>query len=479
MKRTFIKILAAALFMLVIMQACVCAVDFPDVSRYHNNYKAISYLVDLGVVSGYETGEFCPEREITRTEFCALVARTMGFNQKSYKVKKLPFSDVPDEYWGIGFISYCYEKNLINGMGNGKFAPAEKVTVAQAVKIAVCAAGLESRVKRINGKNWYDGYIKVADNYGFLDKVTQNAQENAVRANTAQVVYNMIRSGMVEVDEPVYEPEDTDVSDSTDEKTEDKTETEIEDKKPVKEPESTDGVTSEIDGAFNQKDYSEISVIVIDAGHNYSGYDKGAYNEELDVSEEVLTWQMADKLREKLEAEGYEVVMTRENLTDNVENSSLTASLQARVDIANKALADLYISIHCNMGGGKGTETYCFSLGGYSARIAGLVQENITEDTGLYNRGVKTAGFYVIKNTVMPAILIETGFMDNVDDVEFLISEEGQELIAQAVADAVVEYDSMAPIIEEQTEKKSEEQAEDGYDDESLHTNAAEEEEND
>ena len=114
--------------------------------------------------------------------------------------------------------------------------------------------------------------------------------------------------------------------------------------------------------------------------------------------------------------------------------------------MAHKNLADLFISVHCNTGGGKGAETYCFSTGGYAERLAKIVQKNMKEQVGMYDRGVKTANFYVIKNTLMPAILIETGFIDNDSDAWVLTSAEGQEKIAAAVAAAVKEYDNMAPL---------------------------------
>ena len=135
--------------------------------------------------------------------------------------------------------------------------------------------------------------------------------------------------------------------------------------------------------------------------------------------------------------------MTRKEMTDSVANTSVLESLQARVDMAHNALADLFVSIHCNAGGGSGVETYCFSKNSYAGALAELVQENITDCTDLYDRGVKTANFFVIQNTLMPAILIETGFIDSVRDIEILISGEGQSNIAEAIAEAICQYDEM------------------------------------
>ena len=63
------------------------AADFPDVAVNHKNYEAITALTQMGVIAGYDDGSFKPEREITRTEFCALMARTLGYNKDEYIIQ--------------------------------------------------------------------------------------------------------------------------------------------------------------------------------------------------------------------------------------------------------------------------------------------------------------------------------------------------------------------------------------------------------
>ena len=69
----------------------------------------------------------------------------------------------------------------------------------------------------------------------------------------------------------------------------------------------------------------------------------------------------------------------------------------------------------------------------------------------MYDRGVKTANFFVIKNTLMPAILIETGFIDSQKVIKILMSDEGQNQIAGAIASAIRKFDQMPSITD--TEK--------------------------
>lgn len=422
----------------------VFASDFPDMPRTHKNYTAVSDLVELGVIAGYDDGYFRPEREITRTEFCALMARTLGYTKDTYDAAELPFSDVKPGYWGIDYISFCYELGLVNGMGNGEFWPAEKVTVEQATKMAVCAIGKEAEAQRISGDSWYSGYVETAKAYDLFYKVEPEFGKPAVRGDIAQIVYNMIETGFAAMEE-----DESSSGNKSDEELNSEEASASEEK-------DTDGDEAEEEGkippeileAYRQKDYLDVKTILIDAGHNYSGLDTGAENRSLGLKEEEITWQIADKLRNCLENMGYAVVMTRESITDSIANTSVVDSLSARVELGHTSLADLFISIHCNAGGGSGTEVYCFNTDSYAGKLAKLVQKNITDYTGLYNRGVKTANFYVIQNTLMPAILIETGFIDSSRDAEVLASEEGQTGIAEAVAAAVKEYDETVPAVE-------------------------------
>ena len=80
-----------------------------------------------------------------------------------------------------------------------------------------------------------------------------------------------------------------------------------------------------------------------------------------------------------------------------------------------------------------------------SYQLASLVQQEVAEATGRPNLGVwqRQIGLWVLHATQMPAVLIETGFVDNYDDERYLNSEKGQEQIAQAITVALVKYKSM------------------------------------
>ena len=179
--------------------------------------------------------------------------------------------------------------------------------------------------------------------------------------------------------------------------------------------------------------------VYIDAGHNHSGADTGALG--CGLSEHNITYYIASKVEKMLTSKGITVKMSRNTVTDNVGlGRTVNDSLYARYNGANQWGADIFISIHCNAGGGTGCEVYCYKTGGESEKLAKTTLNGILYNTNLSSRGVKTASFAVIKNTTMPAILVETAFIDNAKDAKLLGSEDGQAVIAKGIAEGIMEY---------------------------------------
>jgi N-acetylmuramoyl-L-alanine amidase len=151
--------------------------------------------------------------------------------------------------------------------------------------------------------------------------------------------------------------------------------------------------------------------VILDPGHNIPNVDTGVTGED----SRVLT--QAQRIRKLFEDDGHEVVWALPDLTSGEWLiKSTNSSLRARCIIANKhPEADLYISFHLNAFNGKarGTETFYFSSAGLE--YARPVNDALVS-LGFKNRGCKKKGFYVLRNTTMPAILIESCFVDNSAD---------------------------------------------------------------
>ncbi|MBO6516884.1 MAG: N-acetylmuramoyl-L-alanine amidase [Bacteroidia bacterium] len=228
-----------------------------------------------------------------------------------------------------------------------------------------------------------------------------------------------------------------------------------------------------------------LNTIVIDAGHG--GHDSGCISHGSDVYEKDVCLTIAKKLGKTIadSMPGVKVIYTR---TEDV-----FIPLWKRADIANENNADLFISVHCNahkQSEFHGIETYVMGLhksqgnlevskrengsivleedyeanekySGFdpdsdeahiilslyqnafrnqSLTLASTFQENVEKKQLRKNLGVKEAGFVVLWKTTMPSILVETGFLTNPDEKQYLTSEAGQNKIAHSIYESVLQY---------------------------------------
>ncbi|MEM6253311.1 MAG: N-acetylmuramoyl-L-alanine amidase [Cyanobacteria bacterium P01_D01_bin.156] len=171
-------------------------------------------------------------------------------------------------------------------------------------------------------------------------------------------------------------------------------------------------------------------VVVIDPGHG--GRDPGAVGiGGLQEKQVILpiSQQVADILRQQ----GVDVVMTR--------NRDFELDLEPRVQIAERADADFFVSIHANAinlsrPDVNGLETYYYSQAG--ARFARTVHDIVLRTMGMRDRRARQARFYVLRRTSMPAILIEVGFVTGAEDIHNLRSPEWRSDMASAIARGIL-----------------------------------------
>lgn len=225
-------------------------------------------------------------------------------------------------------------------------------------------------------------------------------------------------------------------------------------------------------------------VVVVDAGHGGRDHGmRGPIGAANKVDESSITLALSKRLRAEFESRGVEVVMTR--TTDTL------IALDDRGRIANRARADVFVSIHVNAanprwrdpGSSRGFETYflaeaktedeqrvaeleneavkyeaeadakngdalSFILNDMkqneylreSSDFAATVQSSLGRVHPAPSRGVKQAGFRVLVGAFMPAVLVEIGFGTNRSDSAYMTSERGQKDLATAIADATMNY---------------------------------------
>jgi N-acetylmuramoyl-L-alanine amidase len=172
------------------------------------------------------------------------------------------------------------------------------------------------------------------------------------------------------------------------------------------------------------------SAVIIDPGHG--GSDGGAVGPS-GLREADVALAISRLVHDDLAAQGVASVMTR---TDDS-----TVPLEERPDLAVRNGGILFVSIHANGSrsiGSAGTETYYQTPA--SEALARVMQSEVTQALGEPDRGIHTADFYVLVNTPMPAVLVETAFITNPSEEAMLRDAAVQQRIADAIARAIAKY---------------------------------------
>src|SRR6266478_5783347 len=176
------------------------------------------------------------------------------------------------------------------------------------------------------------------------------------------------------------------------------------------------------------------TVVVIDAGHG--GFDRGGIPRQL-VQEKAMNLDVAQRLKAVLTAYGYSVVMTRD--------SDVFVPLGTRVAIANSYRDAIFVCIHFNAarrGSANGIETYFYSS--QSLSLASAIHYYVAGGAPTPNRGVRRRGFYVLRKTTIPAVLVECGFLTNATEANYAQSVSYRQKLAEEIGRGIRERSLVA-----------------------------------
>ena len=172
---------------------------------------------------------------------------------------------------------------------------------------------------------------------------------------------------------------------------------------------------------------------MLDAGHGYNTAGK-----------RTIDGMREYEFTRKVAAFARDMLTSYQNVTVYFAHSDdRDVPLQERTNAANRLNVDTYVSIHANAYGStwneaNGIETYVYTTNHQETyQLAQKVQNNMVSLTGLRSRGVKTANFHVLRETNMPAILVECGFMTNRNEASLMRTEDYQRKCAQAIVNAL------------------------------------------
>ena len=172
---------------------------------------------------------------------------------------------------------------------------------------------------------------------------------------------------------------------------------------------------------------SSSTIVVIDAGHG--GHDRGGIPGQK-VSEKEMTLDVAQRLKSALTANGYRVIMTRD--------SDVFVPLPTRVAIANSYHNAIFVCIHFNSAkrvGADGIETYFYSRD--SLPLASAIHYFVAGGAPSPNRGVRRRGYYVLRKTSIPAVLVECGFLTNPTEATYAENASYRQKLAEEIAAGV------------------------------------------
>ena len=203
-----------------------------------------------------------------------------------------------------------------------------------------------------------------------------------------------------------------------------------------------------------------LSTVVIDPGHG--GNDQGASGQL--AHEKNLSLRIANRVAAMLRRHNFRVIMTRRR--------DVKLPLERRSRIANVSSGDIFVSIHLNAAKDRsvhGIETFALAPTGIASTndrtgrsastsalpgtafdannllLAAVIQSNLTRDTAAHDRGVKRARFAVLKDLKMPGVLIETGFISNLQEEKRLVSDAYINKIAGAIVKGIIQYRQTIP----------------------------------
>src|SRR6266516_7403860 len=171
------------------------------------------------------------------------------------------------------------------------------------------------------------------------------------------------------------------------------------------------------------------TTVVIDAGHG--GFDRGGIPGQR-IAEKEMTLEVAQRLKKVLAADGYRVVMTREN--------DVFVPLGTRVAIANSYRNAIFVCVHFNSAkrvGADGIETYFY--GRDSLPLASAVHHFVAGGAPSPNRGVRRRGYYVLRKARVPAVLVECGFLTNPTEATYIQKSSYRQKLAEEIAAGIRE----------------------------------------
>lgn len=378
--------------------------SFPDVESDHYAAGHIHAVVDRGIITGYQDGTYLPQSPFLRGEAAAALSHAFGFDGNDY----IKFDDIENHHYYSQILSLS-GSGIIGAQENNVFRPDESITRLDFAKMLARSMYSEFREEAASAPSEPEESEQEQSVIGY-GEVVNNATLNVRQdASTDQEPVGSLSLG-----------DEVEVLDRTGNWAEIRTA-------------EYEGFVSQsylMVDYYNQESTLYGKTIAVDPGHG--GSDPGAIANGLEEKEIVL--DVGIRLEDELRRAGANVIMTR--------RSDWFPSLSERVQEANHANADIFVSIHTNAAPSsqaEGTETFYneTTMAGPSAELADELQQKAVEKLDTVDRGIQEQNFYVVRETNMPSALAELAFKTNEQEAEYMKTDQFREDAAEALFEGI------------------------------------------
>ena len=159
-------------------------------------------MVAVGVLAGYDNGEFGATDTLTRAQACKIIAYLdLGKDVAEALPAVQVFSDLSANNWAAKYVAYCADAGYVSGVGDNKFAPDEKVTGYQFGKMLLCVLGYDQKVEEMTGSSWEIKVAKLMESNSLTKGTTKLGSAALTREEAAQYALNALKATCVEYDD--------------------------------------------------------------------------------------------------------------------------------------------------------------------------------------------------------------------------------------------------------------------------------------
>ncbi len=193
------KLLALVLALVMSMSlVTISNAAFKDADKISNK-EAVDVMAAVGVLAGYDNGEFGATDTLTRAQACKIIAYLdLGKDVAEALPAVQVFSDLSASNWAAKYVAYCADAGYVSGVGDNKFAPDEKVTGYQFGKMLLCALGYDATIEEMIGASWTIKVAKLMEKNSISKGTSKLGSANLTREEAAQYALNALKADMVD-----------------------------------------------------------------------------------------------------------------------------------------------------------------------------------------------------------------------------------------------------------------------------------------